>query len=297
MHQLTYLLDNVSYKLLNQIVTASTLKNREYEHVFAILHRELEDQKIPYAVIKGFHLNNSIYANGNGFIMRDYNDIDLLVNRNDLSKVNEVLREVGFLQGNLNRKTLSIEPCSRKERIDMLINTHQEYQHIKPSIYSDISPYNFQLVDVNFTIWEGGNQPDYIEVTQLLEQRVLRTSYLGMDYWTLQPQYDLIQLCYHFYKDTNYEIKKKKNESLRIIHLYDLLFLLRRYKAELNLNLLYEIITAAHIENQIYFVLSLVQSIFSCEQLDGLLNELSSMVTLETKEKIDFSLNFIKSGL
>lgn len=296
LNQLTYLLDKASYNLINQIVTFSTLKAKAYENQFRILHREFEREGIPYVVIKGFHLNHTVYAVGSNFILRDYNDIDLLVNRSDLSKVNRTLKGEGFIQGNLNRKTLCIEACSREERIDMLINTHQQYQHVKPAEYYDISPYNTQFLDVNFTLWEGGNQPDYMETAFLLEQRVLRSTHSGSEYWSLKPPYDLIQLCYHLYKDTNYEVKIKSQESLRMIHLYDILVFIRSYESEIFNDSFYEIIVSAHIENQMYFVLSLINAVFSCRQVEALLLRLYSSVSHETMEKIKLCLDTVKYG-
>lgn len=119
-----------------------------------------------------------------------------------------MLKNNGFIQGNLDRESLLIKPCGRKEKIDMLINTHQQYQHIRQSKYFPISHYNIQLIDINFTIWEGGNQEDFIKTDYLLKNRILRTTQSGMQYWALKPEYDLIQLCYHVYKDTVYEIKR-----------------------------------------------------------------------------------------
>ena len=136
---------------------------QEYEDLFKIIKKGLNESEIPYVVLKGFHLNNALYENPYGFILRDYNDIDILVNRSDLSRINNVLKNNGFIQGNLDRESLLIKPCGRKEKIDMLINTHQQYQHIRQSKYFPISHYNIQLIDINFTIWEGGNQEDFIK--------------------------------------------------------------------------------------------------------------------------------------
>lgn len=289
-NNLTYLLDKTSYRLINQVVTFSSLKVQEYEDLFKIIKKGLNESEIPYVVLKGFHLNNALYENPYGFILRDYNDIDILVNRSDLSRINNVLKNNGFIQGNLDRESLLIKPCGRKEKIDMLINTHQQYQHIRQSKYFPISHYNIQLIDINFTIWEGGNQEDFIKTDYLLKNRILRTTQSGMQYWALKPEYDLIQLCYHVYKDTVYEIKRINHECFIMIHFYDILLLINRYQNEIKWDELLELIVSVNLENQIFFVLSLVWELFGCTQISNLMNDLSKTITVETKKSIHDSL-------
>lgn len=293
-HQLTYLVDRTTYKLFNHIVTASTLSIYAYEQLFRTLHENLESAGVPYAVVKGFHLNNSIYANKSSFALRDYNDIDILVDKANLEKVNRILKLQGFIQGDINRKTLFIEPCNRKEHIDMLLNTHQQYQNIRPGEFYAISHYNIQLIDVNFSIWEGGNQPDNIPTNDLLRHRLLNVTSTGIKYWSLLPQYDLIQLCYHFFKDTIYEIKK--NDCLKLIHLYDIYLLLQSYHQELSIDELFTLITSANIEDQIYYVIALIKDIFLYQNVAPLLLRLSPKISPDIKSKIESSLQAIRDS-
>lgn len=292
-HNLTYLLDKSTYKLLNQIVTHSTLKAQEYENDFNSISFELEKNNIPYVILKGFHLNNALYGKPKGFILRDYNDIDVLVNKKDLIKINSILKEKGYIQGNLDRKSLNIVPCDRREKIDMIINTHQQYQQIKPSIYFPVSHYNIQLIDINFTIWEGGDQPDYIDTSFLLEHRIPRETTLGVKYWSLEPMYELLQLCYHLYKDTKYDIKKQNNEVLRMIHFYDILFLINLYREEIVWEELLQTIIKAKLQNQIYYVLWLLQNLFPYVKINSFLDNLSQSVDEDTKRNGLLSLQCI----
>lgn len=55
-NNLTYLLDKTSYRLINQVVTFSSLKVQEYEDLFKIIKKGLNESEIPYVVLKGFLL-------------------------------------------------------------------------------------------------------------------------------------------------------------------------------------------------------------------------------------------------
>lgn len=279
-------LDKFTYKILNQIVSFSTLRNKEYEEEFRTLGYQFNSYGIKYAVIKGFHLTNSIYGYPFRFLIRDYNDIDILVNKSDLSKVNRILLNNKYIQGNLNKETLEIVPCTRQEKIDLLINTHQQYQHIKKSKYYEISHCNIQLIDVNFTIFEGGEVIDYIDIRQMLDTRVLRHTESGIEYYSLKSEYDLIQLCYHLYKDTKYEIKKKNNESLRLINFCDLYQYIRLEKENLDWGFLYQTIIDAAIENQIYYVMKLLCMIFIDLDIHDFVEKLGKKVDEKTNEEI-----------
>ncbi len=91
-------------------------------------------------------------------VYRDFNDIDILVNKKDTGSVNQILCDLGFQQGRIDKEN-KIVKASRQQIIYMSMSSHQEYKYVRQSKYSVISPYNFIQIDVNTSIFEGGKKP------------------------------------------------------------------------------------------------------------------------------------------
>ena len=101
-----------------------------------------------------------------------------------------------------------------------------------------------------------------MDIESMLNERIPRYTRSGIKYYSLKIEYDILQLCYHLYKDTKYEVKKKNNESLRAIGFTDLY---RYISIEDNIQweVFYKIVVNAKIENQIYFILRFLTMVFN----------------------------------
>ena len=92
----------------------------------------IDTQQYLFAIVKGEPLSIEAYQK-NG--MRLYNDIDILVSRKTLKKLEEVLQANGFMNIYSN--------YSREDRIFVLTNSHQLLPYIKNingnAIYIDLN--------------------------------------------------------------------------------------------------------------------------------------------------------------
>ena len=285
------LLDKDSYRSLNQIVTFSSLRSKEYAETIAPIVSELNETDVRYAILKGFHLNNTIYESNHGFKLRDFNDVDFLVNKCDLKKVNSILKKHNYIQGSFSRNIMSIVPSSRSEQIDMLLNTHQQMQHICPSQYFSLVPGNVCLIDINYTIWEGGNTIDPIPTDYFLENSTIQTTDKGLNYKALKIEHEIVQLCIHAYKDANYSFRKEASEDLLLIKFIDLYYYFKKYGEIINWDELLRLIKNAKVENHMYLILKLVAKLFSPPYLDSFL----IMLVKNISENVDLVENMTES--
>lgn len=180
-------------------------KYKEYIEYLREIVKRFDENSIDYSLLKGFSIIDSLY-NDNGIICRDFGDVDVLVNKKDVGAVTKILNELGFIQGTLD-ENYNIQKASRKDILYWSLNSHQEHSFCKKSKYSNIIPFLCCVIDVNSTIFEGGKIESPISTEQLLTEVRKHTICDGVEINSLNYEMELIQICYHFYKDLNYESK------------------------------------------------------------------------------------------
>lgn len=84
------------------------------------------DNKINYCIVKGFAIATDLFD----LNMREYKDVDVLIPFEELSKLNKLLIENGYIRGDFNENDESIE-TSRKLDLNYILNTHQTLPYIK----------------------------------------------------------------------------------------------------------------------------------------------------------------------
>ncbi len=92
-----------------------SISQQQYLHLRPILD-SLRRHGIATAVIKGAYLDLSIYGKRFPRVM---GDIDLLIHPKDVPEAVQVFKDLGFLQGKLDRQRMEIVPLTELERADI----------------------------------------------------------------------------------------------------------------------------------------------------------------------------------
>lgn len=92
--------------------------------------------------------------------------------------------------------------------------------------------------------------------------------------YCLDYTYGLLQLCYHFYKDTLYDEKKKTHDDFCLLKFCDIREYVLQYKNSINWGEFVEIINDAKIRNEIYYPLWLVSSFYGDLGIEDILSRL-----------------------
>ena len=140
-----------------------------------------------YAFLKGAYLID-IYPKG----LRTSNDIDILINPENITKLTSELKAVGFKQGNIRNETFT--PASRTEIIFSRMNRGETVPFVKEV---NLPSMKYLEIDVNFSL---GFRPgvdenvvrDFLDRTQLLILNSIST---------LNRTDFLMHLCAHLYKE------------------------------------------------------------------------------------------------
>jgi len=165
-----------------------------YKELGGLFH-ELNQRTIPYVHIKGITLAIAAYWKP-GY--RSFNDIDLLIDKRDRKVLTEILQQHGF-----NQEKLTVDhnmvSYSNLDKMYYIVNTHQLAPFIKKTS-NPLCPYI--SIDLNFSLLWGEEKNRKIDITSFIEDRVPFTFY-GSEFYILNPEKNLLQICLHAYKDLN----------------------------------------------------------------------------------------------
>lgn len=189
-----------------------------------------------YAHIKGEVLSLQAYGSvGN----RNTSDIDLLIPRKELSKVEKMLIEIGFKQPYL----------SRSDKIMILSSSHQTLPW-----YKKINSLGYVNIDLNLDLFWGEYEGKRINISKFLDDNIEVEIY-GCRVKTLSPLKAMVQLVLHDYKDLNSIFLLATRRIINLGMFKDIYYLLKNNIEDVFLDKLYAISSEYEIIPYVYYVL------------------------------------------
>ena len=223
------------------------------KHVIDTLSRS----NIKYAIVKRCPL--AYYKTGR-VDTRCSNDIDILIARNDVSRLEIILKDNGFQ---------STHEIARDERILLLSGSHQLPPYIKKigKLYSQI--------DVNFDLFWGEYAGERIDVGSFLEKTNELDVY-GCQIKTLPLLETLIHLVLHHYKHLNSIYILTKGRAIRPLFFEDIVLLCQKYPDELSPAYVFEACSRYRICPYAFYMFYYAQEVYSNDFLSEYVNILRS---------------------
>ena len=198
-------------------------------------------------IIKGEALSMTAYGKEG---LRSSTDIDILTPRNNLSKIEELLLNDGYVQ----------EDNTRKSRIFCLSNSHQIIPFTKKIDVFKIS------IDVNFDVFWGEYSGKRIDVADFISNPIVMPIY-GCQVKTLSPLKAFVHLVLHHYKDMNSIYLLATERCFTIDKFKDIYNILKNNATEISLDKLYSISVKYEIVPYVYYVLYYTGQVFDDEIL------------------------------
>lgn len=269
------------YQLLNYVPTyiyhnftsywnGSVVKaNAYYKHI-EIIANIMNKANLEYAFIKGFDLVDKLYYKKSPYI-REFNDLDILVAEKDLTIVEKLFLNEGFVFGDYDFESNEIIPASRYDIIRMKIDSHQLYTLVKKESYNDIFAGPI-FIDINYTIFEGGKKFTPIATEKILTTTEIRTSFNNIQYKSLDIYYTFIQLEYHLYREAHTELFRKQGTETSLQKFCDIYEYLNWANDKWNVETLKNIIHEANLSESLWFVLFFTDMIYEtvfCKDILG----------------------------
>ena len=163
----------------------------QQEHMTAAaleISAELGKHHVPHVFVKGPVLQEQFYPP----YSREYNDLDILVDSGDLSRVSNVLGSLDFMQGWL--RDGSVVAADRRDAVSARLDSHELVPFWRPT-GSDSSPYI--KVDVQFEV--PGTKPLGLRVSTSLLIADGAAATIGAKFPVLCAEHHLVLLCAHLH--------------------------------------------------------------------------------------------------
>lgn len=217
---------------------------------------KLSKADIKFIVLKGFAVMNIFY---DSYWNRIYNDIDILINANDITKAEEVLEGIGYIQGKFDEQNKMIVKSSRKEILYQRLYTHQVHEFLKYDEY-------VSEIDVNFKFeWVGYKNKKNIISNQLAFNNTMPFYYNGEKFLSLNYEFLFIHLCCHIYNEAvnfvfSYFNKNKDLEEIKLFRIIDIIKLVESNK--INWSKVLRLVGRSDIMTEISYTLSIIDLLF-----------------------------------
>ena len=241
----------------------------------------LKNMNFCYAIIKGETLSKLAYGE---LGKRTSSDIDILIPRIHLKKIEEVLHQNGFIN----------TQHSRKDQIIMLAGSHQISPWIK-----NLSPLGTMMIDLNFDIFWGEYDGKRINIEEFLYDTTEMDIY-GVKVQTLPPVKAIIQLILHHYKDMNSIFLLATRNSIKYEMFKDVYYLLKNNLDTITLDKFYSLSESYKIIPYEYYMLYYTGQVFEDTVLNKYIDafrtskgeELLNYYGLCAKERKEWKFNF-----
>lgn len=175
-------------KFLKQSYISNIKANDSYIDSLAYLSTILMDVDIPYALLKGAYLIPFVYKKGH----RTSNDVDIMIASKNVTSLQTILLDNGFLQGSLSYDG-SFKPASRREIVQSKMNYGETIPFFKN--HSD----HWIELDINFSLDYKPTQLESV-ISEMLSNTI-EVEKDDLRFRTLNGIDFMIHLCCHLYKE------------------------------------------------------------------------------------------------
>lgn len=234
-------------EVLKLIVSSQRTRQTYINHEVNVINSKLQKHRIRFAGLKGVLYGTVLYNNGD----RRSNDIDLLVIEDDVSALDKALREMGYIQSNMNNGEL-VE-ASKKEKLIQRLNYHDLVPYVKKTDIGIIE------IDINF-IFDGKENP----VENLVFSDGVN-QYTGNDYsiMGLSIPMNLAFLCVHFYREATNSLWTEGKRDLLLYKLVDIMNFIRKFRNELAYDQIISVFKSLNIDKKCYYVFTVINEFYS----------------------------------
>lgn len=223
------------------------------EHVKTI-SSALRDANVEHVFLKGAVLSSTIYPAGT----RAFNDIDLLVSKQSIHDVRDVLYELGFLQGKYDYRRDAVDEFDQ-DAITQSINTRGEMAPFV-KVVNDKTIKTID-VDVNFSLdWKPDGSEEAVH--HFLSERILIPVHDQFSIHSLKAEHLFIHLCSHFYKDAALLDLVKRRKVLDLYKFVDLYTFIQTHFDGINPAKIFDDSVRHGFDGHVFFALSHILTVF-----------------------------------
>lgn len=238
-------LQNISYQIImeNEKLRRILLQivYTEYKNIFEKL------EGIRYAIIKGEVLSLLSY---NQLGLRCYNDIDILVSRNNIAKVDAIFKSFEF----------DSPKITRENNLILKLFSHQTLPYRKKAESNKV------IFDLNFDIFWGEYTGKRVDIDDFLSDTIDMNIY-NCKVKALTPLKSMVQLILHHYKEMNSIYLLSSYNTIKYNMFKDVFYLLKSNTETISLQKLFAISSSYGIIPYVFYILYYTNQVFDDQLL------------------------------
>lgn len=228
-------------KLVEDSMRCNVLRNDIKFSELENICKKLEDNNIKIVPVKGAYMIDNIYKSR---AIRTTNDIDALVQKKDISKLNLIMKELGYSCDKYDELSKSFVKRSGSER--MLYKT--KMYNLLPYVKIVKQPIEMKV------IFDFSHSLDFSLNTEPV-QEMIDASYLENNVRKTLPEYYFIHMCCHHYREASHVEWMKIGKDLNFIKFCDVREYILHKMDDISLTKAIEFAKKYHLEEPVYFVL------------------------------------------
>ena len=250
-------------RLLNDSMYSNYVMNNERLSELKKIKVQMKQKGVLFAPVKGAYLIDNVYKNR---CIRMTNDIDVLIRRRDVSILENIMKENGYILGHYDNITGNITVPERKEKMIYKTKMYNLLPFIK---LSDIVPKTAIIFDFSFAL---DFSLDITPVDEMLESSISTDS--GIE---LLPEHFFIHMCCHHYREASNVAWILLGKDLNLIKFCDVReFILQKMNSE-SINKAVQFAKKHKLEKAVYFTVYFTREIYN----DGYETEILQSLNME----------------
>ncbi|MDF3139848.1 MULTISPECIES: nucleotidyltransferase family protein [unclassified Streptomyces] len=196
------------------VYQGNRLRNEALGEEFGPVLDDLTASGIPYAVRKGPALAEGLYKDPG---LRRMNDLDLLLRRDDVDGVGQVLRAHGYAQGHPTATGTVVEPFDRRTRAFWRLHVNNELPFHKPGNRLGVDVF---AIDLCLDVFQ--HRPTSGSAVGDLLARRRSARLFGRQTFTLSLSDQMLDLCAHFHKEATARYYIEAGADLHLLKFLDI---------------------------------------------------------------------------
>jgi len=214
--------------------------------------KELKNNGINSILLKGVYLSEKCYQS---LAERPFVDMDILIQKEDASRIFKVLKELGYIQGSYNRKTQKVDIIDQNRLTGYEVELQHYGEFVKPNESKLLDCFKIDVHHRLNTVFDSFGY----DINDLFE-RAVEDDISGVPFLRLSNEDFLMHLISHLYWHTLSIREIIKGRDIRLLNYYDIYLFLKKHPV--NWSALIERAEKYGLNNAFYYVLYHCQLIY-----------------------------------
>lgn len=262
-HLRKFKIDNKQYKKYKNIVSQLAYVNKkkmEMKYKELDLFLNAASGVVDVVPVKGAIMIKQVYKD---FKIRSTNDFDFLIRRKDISKVNNVLKSIGYVQGDYDDDSNEIMPFASEKKMLYKTKMYNLLPYVK--VFEDIDM-GCMFFDISHSLDFSLDGAPIDEMITMAER--------SDGFLTLRPEHFFVHMCCHHYREASHASWIMLGNDLNLIKFCDVREYVMNVMSSENIEKAIQFSKKHHLEKAVYFTVYFLKEIYNDGYEDEILKSL-----------------------